>query len=46
MATNSTTKIIAVSAALLVLGGLGLALAYKRKQIRKRREKNIAIQLV
>lgn len=45
MTKKETTQIIAASAALLVLGGLGLAFAYRRRQRRKRLEKSIAIHL-
>lgn len=42
----TTEKIVIASASLLILGGLGLAIAYKRRKMRKRREKNLSIQIV
>lgn len=43
---SSTEKILAVSASLIILGGLGVALAYKRAVIKRKRAKNLSIQIV
>lgn len=43
---TSTEKILAVSASLILLGGLGVVLAYKRTVIRRKRAKNLSIQIV
>ena len=45
MNKNTTKQVIIVSAALIALGGLGLAFACNRLKKRKNR-KNIAIQII
>ena len=47
MSNNISTKeIVGLSVALIALGGLGIALAYKRAQRRRQKAKNLSIQIV
>lgn len=41
----STKEIVGLSVALIAIGGLGVAFAYKRAQKRKLKTKNLSIQL-